>query len=342
MSSWSDIPAGPLLDVAIQQSLFEVYGFVIGYTEAMHRVCRQIRLLTHPAGAALRLPIHITGETGTGKDLIASAVHRLNPIQGGRLISVNIAAFPRDLAASALFGHRRGAYTGAQEDRAGAIKLAEGGVLFLDEVGDAPPDIQVMLLRFLDSGEVRPIGSDDAYKVQTQLATATNADLAKLVEDGRFRLDLYHRLCGMTISLPPLRERRDDIPLLVKTFLRERGASPAIADGTEQLLRERDWPGNIRQLKMFLDQLVLVSQCADATEAAHWLHSDIPPPSPGGGESRTLGELRRDFDRQVLAQRLRRFAGDTQAVAQSLGISRRSVYNLARQLGVRIQDAASN
>jgi DNA-binding NtrC family response regulator len=341
-AAWADVPTGPALDAAIQQSLFEVYGFVVGYTEAMHRACRWLRLLTHPAGVALRLPIHVTGETGTGKDLIARAVHRLNPLSGGQFVAVNIAAFPADLAVSALFGHKRGAFTGAMEDRVGAIRQAQDGVLFLDEIGDAPPSIQVALLRFLDGGEYSALGSDKTHTTRTQLVTATNADLTQLVRAGRFRADLLHRLSGMTISLPPLRERRDDIPLFVRTFLKAKGLSPNLADEVEELLLRKDWPGNIRQLKTFVDQFALLRLHTDAKDAVRWFNLDSPSGPLAGDDSRTLDDLRHDFDRRVLTQRLRRFAGDTRATAESLGISRRSVYDLARRLGVNIQGVDSD
>lgn len=339
-AAWAATPDGAGLDAALQRSLFQVYGFVVGYTEAMHRACRWVRRLTHPVGAALRLPVHVTGETGTGKDLIARAVHRLGPLPGGRFVPVNLAAYPTGLAASALFGHTRGAFTGASADRAGAVAMARDGVLFLDEVGDAPPDVQVMLLRFLDRGEYCPVGADVVHESKTQVVTATNADLAGLVRAGRFRADLFHRLGGLTIRLPPLRDRPDDLPLLVAIFAEQLGLPPGSADEAVNLYRGRDWSGNVRQLRRAVELFALLRSEAGAGLSAHGLDPGPSAGTPAGEESRTLDELRREFDRRVLSRRLRRFGGDTRATAQSLGISRRSVYDLARRLGLDVKDVS--
>jgi DNA-binding NtrC family response regulator len=293
-------------------------------------------MLTHPVGAAFQLPVHLTGETGTGKDLVARAIHQLSSLHNGTYVPLNLGAFPAELVASALFGHIKGAFTGALEDRKGAIRTAQNGVLFLDEIGETPLNAQVMLLRFLDRFEFQPIGSDATHEARLQLVTASNVDLQKLVQEGRFRADLLHRLCGLVLSLPPLRERRDDIPLLVRAFMKARGLSTDLSDEVMDFLKTREWPGNIRQLKACIDRFALVGSQSDLKEAVRMLEINEFN-QQDHGDDLPLEDLRRDYDRRILTDRLRRFAGDTVATAESLGISRRSVYDLARRLEVDIQ-----
>lgn len=222
---------------------------IIGEAPAMQEVFRAIARL-----ARSHITVLINGESGSGKELVARALHRHSPRAGKPFIALNMAAIPHDLLESELFGHERGAFTGAQNRRAGRFEQADGGTLFLDEIGDMPADLQTRLLRVLADGEFFPVGAHAPVKVDVRIIAATHQNLDALVADGRFREDLFHRLNVIRIHLPPLRERRQDIPLLLRHFLNE--ASLELKVETKHLLPEveaflckLDWPGNVRQLE---------------------------------------------------------------------------------------------
>src|SRR5271157_5075132 len=196
----------------------------------------------------------ITGESGTGKELVARALYRHSPRAGGPFVAINTAAIPKDLLESELFGHERGAFTGAQSARRGRFEQAEGGTLFLDEIGDMPPDLQVRLLRVLSDGEYYRVGGHAPLKSNVRIITATHQNLDERVKQGLFREDLFHRLNVIRLRLPPLRERREDIPLLAKYFLQKSARELAVeqkqfSDATLQHLSMQDFPGNVRQLE---------------------------------------------------------------------------------------------
>lgn len=195
------------------------------------------------------LPVYIQGETGTGKELIARMIHEQSPQKTGPFVAINCGALPLELAESELFGHRKGAFTGATHARAGAILKADQGTLFLDEVADLPLAIQVKLLRFLEQGEIRAIGSDTYTPVKVRILSATHKPILKLVEDGLFREDLYYRLAPITLSVPPLRERLEDLSLLVSKLLPD---GTTISDSALDYLKSYSWPGNVRELKFAL------------------------------------------------------------------------------------------
>jgi two-component system nitrogen regulation response regulator GlnG len=222
---------------------------IIGEAPAMQEVFRAIARL-----ARSHITVLINGESGTGKELVARALHRHSPRADKPFIALNMAAIPRDLLESELFGHERGAFTGAQARRAGRFEQADGGTLFLDEIGDMPADLQTRLLRVLADGEFFPVGAHTPVKVDVRIIAATHQNLDALVAEGRFREDLFHRLNVIRVHLPPLRERRQDIPLLLRHFLKE--ASQELKVDTKTLLPEvesylcrLDWPGNVRQLE---------------------------------------------------------------------------------------------
>jgi formate hydrogenlyase transcriptional activator len=206
----------------------------------------------------------ITGETGTGKELVAHAIHRASPRNRGPLVALNCAALPPTLIESELFGHEKGAFTGATARRAGRFELAHRGTIFLDEIGDLPLDLQAKLLRVLESGEYQRIGSADTIKVDVRVIAATNRNLEQEIERGRFRLDLFYRLSVFPIHVPPLRERRDDVPVLVAHFVRrkaervgrtiDRVPREALAE-----LTQYDWPGNVRELENVIERAVILS-----------------------------------------------------------------------------------
>ena len=222
---------------------------IIGEAPAMQEVFRAIARL-----ARSNITVLINGESGTGKELVARALHRHSPRSDKPFIALNMAAIPRDLLESELFGHERGAFTGAQARRAGRFEQADGGTLFLDEIGDMPQELQTRLLRVLADGEFFPVGAHAPIKVDVRIIAATHQNLENLVHDGRFREDLFHRLNVIRVHIPPLRERRQDIPLLLRHFLQEASHElnvepKSLLPEVEEVLCKLDWPGNVRQME---------------------------------------------------------------------------------------------
>ena len=232
---------------------------LIGSSAAFQDLIRMIARLS-----ASDIPVLITGETGTGKELVARALHNHSPRAAGPFVAINTAAIPEDLLESELFGHEKGAFTGASDQRVGRFEQARGGTLFLDEIGDMPLTLQSRLLRVLAEGEYYRLGGHDLVRTDTRIITATHRDLTKLVESGQFRADLYHRLKVIALHVPPLRERRDDIPELTRHFLREAGREfrlpPKLADpALLKHLSRLDWPGNVRELKHLCQSLAALA-----------------------------------------------------------------------------------
>jgi two-component system nitrogen regulation response regulator GlnG len=222
---------------------------IIGEAPAMQEVFRAIARL-----ARSHITVLINGESGTGKELVARALHRHSPRVDKPFIALNMAAIPKDLLESELFGHERGAFTGAQARRAGRFEQADGGTLFLDEIGDMPSELQTRLLRVLADGEFFPVGAHAPVKVDVRIIAATHQNLENLVHEGRFREDLFHRLNVIRVHIPPLRERRQDIPLLLKHFLQEASTElnvepKSLLPEVEEVLCKLDWPGNVRQME---------------------------------------------------------------------------------------------
>jgi two-component system, NtrC family, nitrogen regulation response regulator GlnG len=245
--------------------------------------------------ACTSLPVLVTGETGTGKELLSRFVHDKSHRRQGPYVVVNCAGFPRDLFDSALFGHERGAFTGARESNTGCFQAANGGTLVLDEVGELPLELQPKLLRVLEEGAVTPLGARKAVPVNVRVVAVTNRDLYSEAKTGAFRLDLFHRLCGITLSLPPLRERLGDLDALVSHFCHESGHTPtsakvsALSPGTIARLREHDWPGNVRELRLLvwrtlamgegpLLESLLVDELRSTRRPAHDTCDDLPSP----------------------------------------------------------------
>ena len=219
------------------------YAGLFGEAHAMREVFRILRRLEKSLTTVL-----VEGESGVGKELVARAIHTRSQVSSGPLVVLNCGALPRDLLGSELFGHRRGAFTGASEARKGAFESAEGGTLFLDEIGELPLDVQPMLLRALEYGEVRAVGSDSSTQVKVRILAATNRDLAELVEEGKFREDLFYRLAVVRLRIPPLRDRVEDVAALAQLFAGQLGLSELPLSVLEQL-KSRPWPGNVRELR---------------------------------------------------------------------------------------------
>jgi transcriptional regulator with GAF, ATPase, and Fis domain len=236
------------------------FGELVGQSPALEAVVRQIDLVSPTESTVL-----ILGESGTGKELVAREIHRRSKRANRPLIKVNCAAVPRELYESEFFGHAKGAFTGAVRDRVGRFELAENGTLFLDEIGEIPLELQAKLLRVLQEGELERVGEERTRRVNVRLVAATNRDLRTEAEAGRFRLDLYYRLSVFPVEVPPLRKRREDIPLLADHFLqvaaRKAGRSkPPLTLAIAQRLQQYDWPGNVRELQHVIERAVITSR----------------------------------------------------------------------------------
>jgi hydrogenase-4 transcriptional activator len=318
-------------------------GFVCA-SAAMHRVVDQIQRLQ-----GNDLTVLVTGESGTGKELIARAIHVGSPRSAAVFLPYNCTTTTRDLADSQLFGHRRGAFTGAVSDQPGLIRTAAGGTLFLDEVGDLPFDVQPKLLRFLEHGEIMPVGQNRPQHVDVRVITATNADLEQRVAEGKFREDLYYRLSVIRIHVPPLRQRREEIPHLSTFFLREacdRLGKPDVhlSSAVLDLFSQYWWPGNVRQLRNEIQRAVAMAPPGGTVESDH-LSPDLtdaqPQPSSDqvankvilrGGQ--TLASVVDDLERDLIRDTLARHRGNISETARSLGLTRRGLYLKLRRLGL--------
>jgi hydrogenase-4 transcriptional activator len=324
-------------------------GFICA-SAAMNRVAEQIqRLQGH------NLTVLITGESGTGKDLVARAIHGGSPRSTAMFLPYNCTTTTRELADSHLFGHRRGSFTGAITDQQGLIRSATGGTLFLDEIGDLPLDIQPKLLRFLEQGEIMPVGETRPQAVDVRVLAATNADLEQRVAEGKFREDLYYRLAVIRIQVPALRERREEIPHLSTFFLREaseRLAKPDVhlSSSTLDLFSRYWWPGNVRQLRNEIQRAVAMSAPGQAIDPDH-LSPDLAAPLPGGSAGHpaaggrvilpgNLASAVEGVERDLITGTLEHTAGNISEAARVLGLTRRGLYLKMRrlQLGGEIAD----
>ncbi|HEY7319327.1 MAG TPA: sigma 54-interacting transcriptional regulator [Candidatus Binatia bacterium] len=282
--------------------------------------------------AATDVTILITGESGTGKELVARAIHNLSLRADRAFVPVNCAAIPENLLESELFGHARGAFTGAHSSRAGLFQLANHGTILLDEVGELPLPLQAKLLRVLQDGKVRPIGADHSVGVQVRVIASTNKDLAQQVEKGSFREDLFFRLQVIPLHLPPLRARRSDIPLLVNHFLdkstRKHSVSVSITREAMIYLWEYDWPGNVRELENLIERLVLLSDNAitDLKDLPPNIRSYVsdkkcPQPTLGSGQI-DLRDATEQLQCRLMGEALRLTNGNKSAAARMLGLKR--------------------
>ena len=303
----------------------EIDESVIGGAPAFAAVLRAARLV-----AVTDAPVLIHGESGTGKELLASAVHRDSPRSKHPFIAVNCAAIPEGLAESLLYGHRRGAFTGAVTDQSGYILQADGGTLFLDEVAELPMATQAKLLRFLESGEYQPVGHYTLQRADVRIVAATNRDLLNEVDAGRFRRDLYYRLNVVPLNLPPLRERVEDIPPLLKfhsAALAERYelAPPRYSARSLRTLKQYGWPGNVRELRNLCERMLIL--CSGRTIEPENLPLEIvqPAPQPTGMEAFSLpaeGVHLEKLEIGLIRQALAQARGNRSQAARLLGLTR--------------------
>ncbi len=333
----------------LQQSAVEASGGqLIGSSPPMRRLRDEISLV-----AASTYAVLLTGETGVGKELVAHLVHAASPRRDEPFIQVNCAALPISIAESELFGHVAGAFTGATRDRAGKFEVADGGTLFLDEIGELPLELQPKLLRALQQGEVQRVGSDRLHRVDVRIVAATNRNLEREVERGRFRADLYHRLAVFPLRVPPLRERRDDIPPLAAHFVdvnRRRLGLGAVrlTDAATAQLTAADWPGNVRELDNVITRAVLRASAGRdfrrplTLDVAHVELGSANVPlkqdeGPRPGRPRPGAPLRtqvEDFERSLIRGTVDRHHGNWAAAARDLGMHRSNLHQLARRLGL--------
>ncbi len=312
--------------------------FLVGEHPLIERVQALIAKL-----AATNTTVLITGESGTGKEIAARALHVLSARAGRPFLSINCGAIPGELLESELFGHERGAFTGATTARAGLLQIAHGGTVFLDEVAEMSPSLQVKLLRVLQDMEVRPVGAEHSVKVDVRLIAATNRNLQRAVEHGHFREDLYYRLQVVPVELPALRERRSDIPVLAAHFLAkqlQRRPDRPIRISAEAMtqLWEYDWPGNVRELENLIERLVVLADGPlirpdDLPAELRVLIPEKRIPHPHlPDEGIDLNAAVADFEEHLITEALRRTKGNKQAAARLLGLGRTTLVAKLRRI----------
>jgi two-component system response regulator HupR/HoxA len=309
---------------------------IIGCSAALRRTLDLVERV-----AVTDTTVLITGETGTGKELIARAIHYNGPRTDQPFVSENCGAIAPDLLTSELFGHKRGAFTGATEDREGLFAVAHGGTLFLDEIGDCPADLQTRLLRVLDQGEIRRIGDNKPTAIDVRIIAATNHVLEHDVRDGTFRKDLFYRLSVFTVVLPPLRERREDIPLLVEHFLDQLRSATGrmvrgVTAGALAALSAYDYPGNVRELEGEVERAFALADddgyITPDLLSAKFAAVELEPPSNGGGALRASMER---FETQLIQDALARNGGNQTRTAGELGVSRRALIDKLQKYRLR-------
>ena len=315
--------------VSERDEQFDHYG-IIGRSRAMQEVIRRAEMV-----AATKSTVLITGETGTGKELIARAIHDCSAQRDMALIKVNCAAIPETLLESELFGHVRGAFTGATTNKKGKFALADGGTIFLDEIGTMNPTLQAKLLRVLQEREIEPLGSERTEKIDLRVIAATNRDLRQMVAEGKFQEDLFYRLNVIPIAIPPLRERREDIPALVDHFVRKHAQRTGrridkMDEGVLAGLQQYDWPGNVRELENAIERAVVLSEGPVVTAKAVSVLG-APTPQPGGPPSLKLRQNIEWVERETIRRALEQSGGIKKDAAELMGISQRALsYYLAK------------
>jgi two-component system response regulator HydG len=331
-------------NAALAGQVRSAYGFegIIGESAAIRKIIGTIKQV-----APSNIPILITGESGTGKELIAAAIHKHSRRANKRYVTFNAAGQSETLLEDQLFGHVRGAYTGADRDREGVFEYADGGTLFLDEIGDMPLTMQAKLLRVLETGEVVRLGSNDPRKTDVRFVSATNQDLRSLVQSAEFRDDLYFRIKGTEISVPALRERRDDIPRLVQHFAGRFAAEmgrpvPTVTEPAMMRLIAYPWPGNVRELLNVVQRMIVMSDgnILDVRHVPEEIRSAEGDDSTGGasgmsGGASLAGVGLDRLEKEAIRQTLAMTGGNREQAAHLLGIGERTLYRKLKEYGLR-------
>jgi two-component system response regulator HydG len=319
----------------LKRQLDEKFGFegVVGNSPRMHEVIAKLKTIAPTSATVL-----IQGETGTGKELVARAIHANSPRKPKHFVAMNCTALNENLLEDELFGHEPGAFTGADKLRKGRFEHANGGTLFLDEVGDMPLTLQAKLLRVLENQEVFRIGSNDAIKVNVRLLSATNRDLDAAVAAGTFRQDLYYRLKVVTVKLPALRERREDVPLLTAHFVKEFGQRhgkkvAGVSEGVRKAMAAYDWPGNVRELRNAIESMVIQDQDGllgldDIQDGDGLARLQMTSTQGTAGSAGLVGKPLNDVERYYIEKALDLTSGNREEAARMLGIGERTLYRV--------------
>ncbi len=318
----------------LQAQIEEQQGFegIIGTSAAMKHIVQTARQV-----AASDIPVLILGESGTGKELVARSIHNNSRRRKNRMVTLNCAGLSESILEDELFGHIRGAFTGAQGDRAGRFEHADNGTLFLDEIGDMPSAMQAKLLRVLENGEVVRLGANDPLRVNVRFISATNRKLDDMVAERQFREDLYFRIKGSTIQIPPLRERREDIPILIHYFLSqasEKYGKPieGLTPEAQQILMSYGWPGNVRQLRNTVENMVVLSN--DKRLGVSALPPDLRPKvgtETIGGMNNLVGISIEQAEKELIRNTLKMVSGNREQAAKILGIGERTLYRKIKE-----------
>ncbi|MBI2929394.1 MAG: PEP-CTERM-box response regulator transcription factor [Verrucomicrobia bacterium] len=312
----------------------DTFEGMLGTSAQMQDVFNSIRKV-----ATTEAPVLVLGESGTGKEMAALAIHRRGARKDGPFVAINCGAIPDTLLESELFGHEKGAFTGAHIQRQGRIETANKGTLFLDEIGELPPPLQVKLLRFLQEQTIERVGGRTQIQIDARVIAATNMDLTKAMTDGKFREDLYYRLAVVVIKLPPLRERQNDIALVAQSFLQKFATenSKGTLKFTKEALRaleQHPWPGNVRELENRVKRAVIMAEGKGVTPADLELASVTSLAS-----GRSLKDAREAVERELIQQALRKHGGKISPAAADLGISRPTLYEMMEKLGINREQA---
>jgi two-component system response regulator HydG len=331
----------------LQEQIEEKSGFegIVGRSISMQQVVGTARQV-----AASDIPVLIMGESGTGKELVARAIHNSSRRRKQRLVALNCAGLSESILEDELFGHVKGAFTGAQTDREGRFEHADKGTLFMDEIGDMPQAMQAKLLRVLENGEVVRLGSNEPVRVDVRLISATNRNLDEMVADKKFREDLFFRIKGVTIVIPPLRQRREDIPLLTYYFLKQSAERYAkeidgISTEAQQALMAYGWPGNVRQLKNVIENMVVLAPPGREI-GVEVLPAEVRPPGlagvgaagagagAGAGMNNLVGITMEQAEIELIRNTLKMTAGNREQAAKILGIGERTLYRKIKEYGL--------
>jgi len=320
----------------LRERLDKRYGFeaILGVSRPMEKLFERLRVV-----APTKTTVLVVGESGTGKELVANALHHNSPRRPRAFVALNCGAIPKEIIESELFGHERGAFTGALVKRVGRIEQAHGGTLFLDEVSEMPPDLQVKFLRVLEERRVTPVGGNEGKDVDFRLVAATNRELPKEIEAGRFRQDLFYRLSVVTVEIPALRERKDDIPLLVERFrdLFAKEHDRAVTGVTHAALTalvQYEWPGNVRELKNVLESAVLFAAGTkiDLADLPRGVRGNAPEPVEGESAptefvpvGSLIGKTMAEIEREAILTALQTSGGNRRRAAERLGIGLRTL-----------------